>query len=838
MTMPVRSSFVPSRLRGFAVAACVMTLLVGAVGCNNQKTFPPASIKPDEHISGDNQCGAHGQELDEPLTVVVSGPRQKGLLGGKGSVPVVEKARVTFAIENPESGAVFADNDGTTLGTTFVATTNAAGQASARLKLGDKSTDINVKASVETEDGVKSTTLRATSGIELIGSALEGTTGGTIPEFGVKLQDSSGQPAEGVAVYFSVEGSSDGSKVGSSPVLTGADGRAVTSWKLGKKVRQYFASVEIQDTRADVAPEQRFQTRAIKFEAMGTNKLRMLIVMFGGLAVFIFGMKTMSDGLKQMADRRLKSILQAMTRNSVFAVIMGAGLTAMVQSSSATTVMTVGFVNAGLMSLKQAIGVIFGANIGTTITAQIIAFKLTALSYPAITIGLILSLAARKPQYKALGHTILGFGMLFLGMSTMSDILKPLRHSPEFVAFFNTFDCTPVAGGLVPAWPALMCILIGTVTTVALQSSSATVGLVLALSSQGLLSFYTAVPLILGDNIGTTITAILASLGANRNAKRTALAHTFFNVFGAVYMYVLLFVPIWNGQPVFLGFIASITPGDVFSENPENLLRHVANAHTAFNVLNCVLFLPFIVIMVKVCEKIIPVTDTDTEKVLMYLEPQLLATPSLALKQAVNEVAYMVRRSQKSLDEACDYFCGGPKRLEASVLKREDVIDELQQEITQYLVSISRGGLPPEEAALIPQLLHAVNDAERVGDHSEDIIELTQLKLSHDRKMSDAALGDIGVVQALLDKQFVAVHDALLAPDKMDLKAVHAVEAEITEYLRQAADGHTSRLSKGECDVQAGIIFMDVLARLERVDDHLVNIAERAVKIKKVQGVV
>ena len=816
-------------LRNVSIAISILVLFIFASGCEKQNGYSPESISLDEHMSGNEQCGRQGSVLSKPLKVVVHGSLKKGLLGGKGTKPVVPNVDVTFEIENPESGAVFAENDETRI----VSKTNAAGQASAKLKLGNRSNDINITASVDTPDGEKAVRLRASSGIEIIGEDLEGPTGGKIDQFGVRLQNPSGKPAEGVAVYFRIEGTDDGSKVGKSRVYTDKDGQAVTSWKLGKKVRQYFVSVEIQDTRSGIGDAERFQIRPLEFTAMGTDKKQMLIILFGGLAVFILGMKTMSDGLKQMADRRLKSILQAMTRNSFLAVAVGAGLTAMVQSSSATTVMTVGFVNAGLVTLKQAIGVIFGANIGTTITAQIIAFKLTALAYPAIAIGLILATMAKKPQLKAFGNAVLGFGLLFLGMQTMSGILKPLKHSPEFIALFRTFDCTPVAGGMIPAGPALMCIVIGTVTTVVIQSSSATVGLVLALSSQGLLSFYTAVPLILGDNIGTTITAVLASLGANRNAKRTALAHTFFNVFGAVYMYVLLFIPIWNGQPPFLGFIDAITPGEVFTENPENLLRHVANAHTAFNIFNCILFFPFIGIMVKVCEKVIPITDADTEKILVYLEPQLLKTPPLALKQAVNEVAYMVRRAQKSLDEACEYFCGGPSSLEEKVLKREDVIDELQKEITQYLVSLSHENLLPYEAALIPALIHAVNDAERIGDHSEDLVELTQLKNSYKHRLSQKAFDDINELKALLDKQFVMVHDALLAPDDMNLDAVNTVEKEITDFVKVASEGHTERLGRGECDVQAGVIFLDVLARLERVGDHLVNIAERADKIKK-----
>ena len=637
-------------------------------------------------------------------------------------------------------------------------------------------------------------------------------------------------------MHFWVEGSGEGASVGRDSVVTDSEGRGVTSWRLGNKVQQYFALVEVEDGRRGVPPESRFRMRGIEFKAMAMNKRLMLVELLGGLAIFIFGMRCMSEGLQKMADRRLKAMLQMMTRNRLFSVGTGMLLTAMVQSSSAVTVMSVGFVNAGLMTLKQAIGVVFGANIGTTITAQIIAFRLEALAYPAIAIGLVTMALARRDSIKHLGHAILGFGLLFLGMTTMSGILKPIRHSPQFIAMFQLFDCTPEAGGGIPPVPALMCIAVGTITTCVVQSSSATVGLVLALASQGLISFHTAVPLVMGDNIGTTITAVLASLGANRNAKRTAVAHTLFNVFGAAYMYALLFVPLWKGQPVFLGLVDALTPGDVFAENPENLLRHVANAHSAFNLFNCLLFLPFVDTMARVCRAIIPVTDADRETVLSYLEPHLLATPSLALQQAVREVAYMVRRAHKSVRESCALFHGGSRDLEIKVAKRENVIDRLQAEITDYLVELSRGRLSPDEAELIPCLIHAVNDAERVGDHTMNLLELAALKRSNHREMHGPAEERMLEFQELLDRQFEGVYRIFGHSGGGELEAITAREEAITELLKAITDLHVEWLKEGDCEVQLGIIYLDALAQLERIGDHLLNIAERASGVMAVTG--
>lgn len=813
-----------------AVAVLAVTcgiLLLLLAGCASEKRFVPDRIVPDPHASGDDQCGLHGEVLPKPLRAFVESPQVPGMLGGKGSRHPVPKVSVTFEITNPESGAAFEENGQERL----TVTTDRGGVAAARLRLGHRSGDVCVVASIETPSGPKQVEFRCVTGVELIQSALETSTDGAIKEVGVRLLDPQGTPAAGVPVYFRVEGQEDKAAVGGKPILcveTDAEGRAAASWKLGTEMRRYFLIAEICDLRPEVPEEARFRARGIEFVAMATNKRLIVVELVGGLAIFVFGMKLMSGGLRRMADRRLKAILQAMTKNRFFAVAVGLGLTAMIQSSSATTVMTVGFVNAGLMTLVQAIGVIYGANVGTTVTGQIIAFKLDAVTYPAIVVGLILTVT-RRPFYRHMGEAILGFGLLFLGMMTMSRILEPLRYSAQFVSWFQLFDCTPgIPGGPVKGPQALMCILIGTAATVLVQSSSATVGLLLALTAQGLVSFYTAVPLVVGSNIGTTITAILASLGANRNAKRAALAHTLFNVFGAAYMYFLLFVPLWGGQPIFLGFVDWVTPGEVFGPLSENLPRHVANAHTFFNVCNLLLFLPFVNTMANVCRRIVPLTTADQEQVLQYLEPHLLQSPSLALVQAVKEVVYMVRRAQKSINECCESFYNGDPKAEERIAGREDLIDRLQHEITAYLVDLSRKSLTPEEATLIPALVHAVNDAERIGDHSMNLLELCRRKHQGEHKFSEAALGEVRKLQELLNDQFEATCNSLLNGDSRQVEIVLEKENEITYHMKASSEAHVRRLELEECDVLTGVIFLDLLAHLERVGDHLVNIAERA----------
>jgi Na/Pi-cotransporter len=793
-------------------------------GCTDKTNVVPARLSQDKHASGNDQTALYSEPFAAPLRLVVEGEVERGLLGGKGSRDVVVGAAVRFEIENPGTGAVFEANGEAV----YETTTDVSGTASAQLRAGKYPGDIMVSAALPEYPDLGSVSFRAVSGIERIGGKLEGHTGGLVGPLGVRLVNPDGTPASGVEVNFRVAGNGDDSKISKQRVISDHEGKAEVFWTLGDKVQQYFADVEIVDDRPEATLNERFNVRTLAFEAMGNNMTQMAVILFGGLAVFLYGMKLMSDGLQRAADRRLKSILQFMTQNRFMAVVAGTLMTAIVQSSSATTVMTVGFVNAGLMSLTQAIGVIFGANIGTTVTAQIIAFKLDALAYPTIALGTIFMLFVRRQSWNSFGQILLGFGLLFLGMMTMSDILEPLSHSPDFQAWFQLFDCTPDAGGMMPAGKALMCILIGTITTVVVQSSSATVGLVLALSSQGLIGFYTAVPLILGDNIGTTITANLAAIGTSRNARRAALAHTLFNLFGTTYMYVLFFVPLWGGEPLFLGFVEWITPGTVLGGANENLLRHVANSHTAFNLVNVCIFLAFTGPLARACQFLIPVLDSERDSVLRYLEPKLLSAPAIALEQAVREVVFMVRKGQKSMNESCELLC------DDSILAREDVIDKLQHEITSYLVELSRSNLDPDESALIPVLVHAVNDAERLGDHAEAQVELHRLLKELKLKLSEDDRKGIREFQEDLNAEFECIYKTLEEGDANSVVDAHRIHKRLKVLMKRLTDEHVRRLDQGDRNVQTGVIYLDALAHLERVGDHLVNIAERSARVLKV----
>jgi Na+/phosphate symporter len=367
------------------------------------------------------------------------------------------------------------------------------------------------------------------------------------------------------------------------------------------------------------------------------------------------------------------------------------------------------------------------------------------------------------------------------------------------------------------------------IATCVIQSSSATVGLVQALCAQGLISFYSAVPLILGDNIGTTITANIAAIPANRNAKRAAIAHTLFNVIGTMYMFALFFVPLWNHQPLFLGFVDWVTPGNVFSEHPENIVRHAANAHSLFNIFNAFLFLPFIDLHTKLCMLILPPTREDRESALQYLEPKLLSSPLFALEQAVKEVTYMLRKGQNSLNDACNLLCkGNGEGLAERIQERELLIDQLQREITEYLVELSRRDLAPAESRLIPALIHAVNDSERLGDHAESFIELYKLSKEGELILTQSAINEIQELQDALNSQLEALFRAFEKHDLDSAKKAISMGRKIHELVNKFTENHVKRLETGECSVKAGVIFLDALGYLERLSDRIVNIAERA----------
>lgn len=445
------------------------------------------------------------------------------------------------------------------------------------------------------------------------------------------------------------------------------------------------------------------------------ENLNLTLTVLGGLAIFVYGMGLMSDGLKEIAGEKLKAALGYMTRNRFFAILAGAGVTALIQSSSATSVMTVGFVNAGLLSLQQAIGVIFGANIGTTITGQIVSFKLDDIALPAVTLGVVGLMIAKRVFARGIWRTVLGFGLLFFGMTIMSSELKELARTPGFSKFFELFDCTPSQGsGYMPILSVLGAIAVGTLCTMVVQSSSATIGITIALANSGVISVWSAIPIVLGDNIGTTITAAFAAIGANSNARRTALAHAMFNILGTVWVTLSFFLVInINGidAPVFFHAVNALTEGNgLLGENPG---RHVAMAHTIFNVANVIALTAFIPLIAKICTKILKEKPGKGDSI---LEPRFLATPEIACVASVRALTDMLRRATTLTQVAVRSALGEAQITRDVLQEKEDAIDERQNAIRDYLVGISQHKINARIASSLPEILHCVNDTERISD--------------------------------------------------------------------------------------------------------------------------
>ena len=520
--------------------------------------------------------------------------------------------------------------------------------------------------------------------------------------------------------------------------------------------------------------------------------------LIGGLGLFIYGIHLMGEGLQNAAGERLRRLLRALTKNALIGTAVGAFITAIIQSSSATTVMVVGFVNAGLMTLKQSIGVILGANIGTTVTAQIIAFKLTDYALPVIAVGTVLYLFVNRRFWKFFGLFLLGFGILFLGLTLMAGAVKPLSQQPAFRDFFVQYSGKPLLG-----------VLTGAIVTAVFQSSSVTSGMVITLASLGLFDLKGAIPLIFGCNIGTCITALLASLGTSISARRAALAHILFNT-----ITTLVFIPLLP----FYDKLISLTAGDV--------ARQVANAHTLFNVSGALIFLPFVGAYSKLIERLLPGKDTFIETQPKYLEKHLLNTPHAALDAAIKEMTRMTELAQSMISDAMrGFFNGDVKSLEL-IPKKEVAVDNLQEAITDYLMELMQREITPEIAHKIPSLLHSVNDIERIGDHSENLMELSERKISAKLPFTHDALQEIREISPLVDKMAAAVIIALDSVDQDKAKYVIDLEDQVNKLTMQLRENHISRLSKNKCKVLSGIVFLDIVSNFEKIGDHLTNIAQ------------
>ncbi len=540
---------------------------------------------------------------------------------------------------------------------------------------------------------------------------------------------------------------------------------------------------------------------------MGDIAIKGLIIgVVGGLALFIFGMQLMAEGLQKAAGDKLRRILEVLTTNRFMAVITGIVVTVLVQSSSTSTVMVVGFVNAGLMTLAQAVGTIFGANIGTTITAQLVSFKgFNELALPAVAVGVMFSFFAKKKAYKYIGQAILGFGILLLGMNTMSGALRVLRTAPAFINLLASFGLTPILG-----------VLAGALFTVSVQSSSAATGVIIAMTFEGILPLNSALALVLGTNIGTCITAMLASIRTNLTARRAAVSHVLFNLIG-VALFMLILKPFTN-------FIEIITPFD--PDLNQLVARQVANAHTIFNVTNTLLFMPFINQFVKLITKLVPGEEIIIERGVKFIDRRMFKTPALALGAAEKEVARMGDIANNMINDSINILFENRKDFMKDVEQRELVVDELEKEIAIYLSELSNKGLTGKDSERLTMLLHAINDIERIGDHAENIAELCLGKIEDDIPFSDKAREELSTMHEAVMKMTTKAIQAFKENNHKLAKQVITEDDIVDDLEKKLRNRHIERINLGKCHPTSGVIYLDIISNFERIGDHAVNIAQ------------
>ena len=536
-----------------------------------------------------------------------------------------------------------------------------------------------------------------------------------------------------------------------------------------------------------------------------------IITLVGAIATFLFGMSTMTDGLEKLSSGRLEGILERLTSNVWKGVLLGALVTGLIQSSAATTVMCVGFVNAGIMRLEQTVGIIMGANIGTTVTAQLLRLGdissdnvFLALLKPSVlgpllaAVGVVLYLFLKGGRRRIVGQIALGLGILFIGMNTMERAVSGLQDLPEFRQLFSAFS-NPLLG-----------ILTGAAVTALIQSSSASMGILQAVSSTGLVRFHTAIPLIMGQNIGTCITALLSSIGASRNAKRTAMIHLLFNVIGTVFFLVVLYAgnalfhfPFWD---------------DVMD------MGYIANLHLAFNVACTLLLLPFHKLLVKIVERLVPGGDDEAPEV-SFLDERFLSSPSVALEQARSAVINMGERAQEDLKLAVELLSDYDEKKLEWLMENEAAIDKLENTLDSYLVKLTDRALTDPESALVSELLHTLTNFERIGDYAVNVSEIASTLHQRGIGFSDTARKEADAltraVEDILETTLACYRDR----DHDLARHVEPLEEVVDLMDDVLKNRHIERLKAGTCTVELGTQFLELLINLERISDHCSNVA-------------
>ena len=529
----------------------------------------------------------------------------------------------------------------------------------------------------------------------------------------------------------------------------------------------------------------------------------MVLGLIGGLGLFLYGMTLMSDSLEKAAGAKLRGVLELFTKNRYVGIIVGVVFTAIIQSSSAATVMVVSFVNAGLMTLYQAIGVIYGANIGTTVTSQLVSFNLSQYAPVFIMAGVLMLMIFKNPTVKKAGEVVIGFGILFLGISTMSSSMGALKELPAIQNLFMSLD------------NRFFALLLGLVITAIVQSSSVTVSIVLLLAQQGLLPLKICFFIILGCNIGACMSAMLASLSGKKNAKRAALIHLLFNIIGSIIMAVILLI----GSNWIEALIMHISGG--------NLGRCVANTHTIFKVFQVIILMPFMSWIVKLTYLIVPGVDTDVEDEyeMKYIGDGDRLSSATAIPQVCSEISHMGEIAIGNLEKALDALLTKDDKAAKEVFEVEKRIDYMNKEITDYLVKANQISLPVGDRKKLGALFHVVSDIERVGDHAENIAEDVEKLIDMKEDINGMAGDEIRRMQEMTVKILHLSMDMFNLEDDSHLQEILDLENAIDAKERELQDLHVKCLTTGECSAQVGMMFSDLASNLERVADHATNIA-------------
>ncbi len=530
-----------------------------------------------------------------------------------------------------------------------------------------------------------------------------------------------------------------------------------------------------------------------------------ILSMAGGLGLFLFGIRTMGDGLENAAGAKLKRMLEVLTGNRFLAVLVGFVVTAIIQSSTATTVMVVGFVNAGMMTLAQAVGVIMGANIGTTVTSLLIALNFSSVAAASVLVGVILMLASKKTLVKNLGSIFTGFGLLFLGIDLMSDSMAPLRESAGFMNFIVAVSDSPLR--------PLFGILLGIVMTAVLQSSSASVGVLQTLAMQGLVPLKFSVFVLFGQNIGTCLTALFSTVGAKKNSKRAAVIHLLFNLLGTgMFILIALLTP-------YIEWIEKI------SSDP---MAQIAISHIVFNVVSTIVLFPFAKLLVKLSCLIVPgKDDSESEMHCRFIDDRLLNTPPFAVMQVGKEVARMAKLARDNFETSAYALINRSDKDLNKVMEKEEVINYLNHHITSYLVKLNALDITDSDSDYIARVFHAINDIERVGDHATNLAEAAERNIGDGLTFSDAARDELnqlcGSVITLLDRSIEAFNNQSLGDG--EAKELSDLEEHIDDLTLTCQDAHIFRLNRNECNTEAGMLYLNTITDFERVGDHAINIA-------------